>query len=402
MNVDLLFKDSLDNPYLKNYLSFFKTSVWEKLSSDERVDVYDKINKFFCAALKIQPYTIEYDKYSLQSFRNLDENGYKSNIVRKENKVLMINNVYKNQYCTLYDYFYAVIADLQNKICKSKYYKYLDQDQVNKWKKDLYSVSFGEIKIDSYSKDDFAYSSMDIDARKYCANILVGIIKMNFDYSNAKDEETFMSSIEVLKSDKIMKLEKKEGNKIYKDNVNKQKVLSDIRDRVHSFRNKVDLGEAKDEDLFLVVYPGVNDCIDLFLLIKIYNEIIKRIYNESISINEVSKDIIINGNKYDYRHFRNNIFNIVLYECLSKMEEDLKTDGKFINSFDVKNKGLNKALIDIKKEWVLGVINRVDNSLSSTDFGVIKYRPLSVLLSQENLDSYLEETTLNKTNKRRK
>jgi len=402
MNVDLLFKDSLDNPYLKNYLSFFKTSVWEKLSSDERVDVYDKINKFFCAALKIQPYTIEYDKYSLQSFRNLDENGYKSNIVRKENKVLMINNVYKNQYCTLYDYFYAVIADLQNKICKSKYYKYLDQDQVNKWKKDLYSVSFGEIKIDSYSKDDFAYSSMDIDARKYCANILVGIIKMNFDYSNAKDEETFMSSIEVLKSDKIMKLEKKEGNKIYKDNVNKQKVLSDIRDRVHSFRNKVDLGEAKDEDLFLVVYPGVNDCIDLFLLIKIYNEIIKRIYNESISINEVSKDIIINGNKYDYRQFINNIFNIVLYECLSKMEEDLKTDGKFINSFDVKNKGLNKALIDIKKEWVLGVINRVDNSLSSTDFGVIKYRPLSVLLSQENLDSYLEETTLNKTNKRRK
>lgn len=394
MNVDLLFENFLNNPYIKNNITKLKTSVWRTLSDEEKLEVYDCINRCFCSFLNTEFYNIKCEDSLYVDYIDIDgEEEYTNNIASEKNRTLKIKDINYNQYHTLYEYFYKVISDYQRKVVASKK-TMIDAKTKAKWKKDLDVFTFGSITVKTYDDEDIDYSSVVLDAKKYCFNIVMGMVKKNFDYFNSYDEEKFVSCTNLIENKDIVKLGKENARIGCNENLKIRDTLANINERFKYLNSLDDLSSVPDRDIFMVVYPNVSDNIDLLLMIKLYNEILNRIYDGDISLAKDNKKISINNHLYSYSKFRNYGFNIVLYECLNMIEKDLKNNKKFLNSKIVKDKGLKSALIEAKREWVETVVSRIDCSLMFVNFGVLKHQPLQFLFNDKNLSEYLEENTL--------
>lgn len=402
MNVDFMFESFLSNPYVKNNINKLKTSVWANLSDEEKIQVYNSINKCFCSFLKLEPYEFVYENVDYIDYIDIDDvnDDEVSNISCDKYKKIKIKDINYNQYHTLYSYFYMAISDYQRKVVNSKHSD-VNEKIREKWKRDLGFFSFGSIVVKNYDDEDSNYSSVVLDAKKYCLNIMMGIVKNNFSFINSYDEEKFISYTDLIENKEVIKLGKENSKAGYNDNLKIRDKLVKINEKFKCFSKLDDLSVIKDSDIFMVIYPSVSDNIDLLLMIKLYNEVLNRIYDGDISLSNNNKKIVINDHYYSYSKFRNYGFNIILCECLKLIEKDLKNNNKFLNSNLVKDKGLRRALIEAKREWVEEVIARIDCSLMFTNFGVLKYQPLHLLFSSKNLNNYLEENTLNKKTSRR-
>ena len=394
MSLDLLLNSFLSNPYLNSHLSNLKTDKWESLSSEDRLNVYDNINKSFCSFLNIDPYTLNYDDLAIRSCLLPDSDLNSSNVIKTDRRNIQINNIYLNQYSILYDYFYLVISDFQRKLCKGKYNKYVDEKVLEKWRHDIDCFSFGNIVIDNYDENDLEYSSIVLDAKKYSEKLIIAIIKNNFNYKSSFKEEEFLSRTDLFVNSSIVKRGKSLSKNSSKENIELKQSLINVSNKINNCRYLKDLSKVNDNDLFMIVYPGVYDNVDKFLIVKLCNEVLKRIYDDSVTIEESGNRVIVNGHSYRYSNFTDNIMQVLLCECMYKMENDLKNSNKFLNSSLVKEKGLKKALIETKKDWVENVINKVDHALAFVEFGVLKYQPLSRLYEPKNLDEYLNKNTL--------
>ena len=384
----------LSNPYLTSNLSKLKTDKWEQLSSEERLAVYDNINKSFCACLNMEPYTLNYDDLAIRSCLLQDSSDNPKTIIKNNRRNLVINNINDNQYSILYDYFYIAISDFQRKICKGKYNKYVEDKVLERWRNDIDSFAFGNIVVNNCDENDLEYSSITLDAKQYCEKIILAMLKNNFNYKSSFKEEEFLSRGDLLINNMLLKSGKTLSKYGSKDNIKLKNSLIEISNKLNSFRNVSSLSHIKDSDLFMIIYPNVYDNVDKFLIVKMCNEVLKRIYDDTVYIEEKGNRISINNHSYKYNDFTFNMFNVLLCECMHKMENDLKNSNKFLNSTLVKEKGLKKALIETKKDWVENVINKVDHSLAFVNFGVLKYKPLARIYESRNLDEYLNKNTL--------
>ena len=275
MSVDLLLNSFLSNPYLTSNLSKLKTDKWEKLSSEEKLNVYDNINKSFCSCLNIEPYTLNYDDLAIRSCLLLDSSDNPKTIVKKDKRNLMISDININQYSILYDYFYIAISDFQRRLCRGKYNKYVDDKVLEKWKHDIESFAFGNIVINNCDEEDLEYSSIVLDAKKYCEKLIFAVLKNNFNYKSSFKEEEFLSRGDLLINNMLLKSGKTLSKYGSKDNVKLKNSLIEISNKLNSFRNVSSLSHIKDSDLFMIIYPGVYDNVDKFLVVKLCNEVLK-------------------------------------------------------------------------------------------------------------------------------
>lgn len=399
MRLKFIISSFLNNPYVNKYFSMLKTESWHNLTDEEKISVYNGINKCFCDSLNLKCYDFIVNKNSISSS---NEDVF-SNVNFKNNKI-EITDISYNQYLTLFEYFSKTILRFQKKVCFSNCSSNSNESELGEnWKKDLEIFRLGPFSVSYNGEIINEFSNVMSDSKKFCENILFNIIKNNYDYSNCcYDEELFMNDSDILLDKSIVKV----GKYLYKSACDKKKViknsLMNISNKMKRLREMDDLSECDEKDLFYTIYPDVVSCLDVVSLVKIYNELAKRICDSEIVIEYVKNTVIINDSVYKSSLFKRNCFNILLDECLKKMESD------FLKVNDVSDLNTEEFVVlknnikSFKRKWMYGLIDRVDYALSNEDFGVVNYSILFLLFNKSNFNKYLNENTLSDKVVRRK
>lgn len=385
----------LSNPKLRAYFKYLKTSEWRKLKRNNIENFYFRFNKTLCKALNIDCIDIKIGENELGNNSFLDQENYKNIYINYDGE-MCINNINYNQYLTMYEYLYRVRLHLSGLQHLSKYDMHLDDEKLNQLNDNFRNVNYGEIsiKVDKDDGEEYEeYQFINKDAREFAEEIMFIIVNQNYDFSDGYDEEQFMNNCNILDNQYLS---------MVADYFIDAHIDSKTRDiyEVNQVRKKIKMMEKKnlsyleDSDLFFIVYPDIIRNSDPVCIINGFNEIIKRIYDDNLVISWKRDSLYINKNKYSINDI-DNLFNIVLYECLNDMEKKLRKNPfeleEYKNGLD-----LNKAIENYKKKWVYSVIYKVDSS--SQDYkesSVFKKQSLYRLLNKEQLQAAISKTSKN-------
>lgn len=391
MDINSVINDFFSNPKIGFYLSLLKTEKWAKLTEKEKKKFFMKFNSAFCEFLDINELRLEIVDSGIKS----EDVGdcYYSNVMVKGKGHLVINDINYNQYLTLYEYIFRVREEVQNLVCFTKLGDKFDSKLKANWNKNLDVIEFGDIKIDFYIEDgEFLseYQSVKLDAKKYAENIVVEVVKRNFDINNSTDEQAFMINKDIL----INKMIKDIGVELLDIKNFKEEIF---RDEVLEIKNKVDklceadLSDLASSDLVLALYPSISKTLDIRTLTRVYNELFSRIYDD-FDIKYSKGKVFINGNEWGMKYFYNNHLNVVLYEYIKLIDEVLRNDSSFLNSDDVKEKGVEEAIINVKKNCLYNIILKLDLMANSKELQAIGEQPLFRMVNKECLNSNLRDT----------
>lgn len=383
MKKDYVFIDVISNPKLHFLFECLKTSNWRKLNETGKENFYMKLNKAVCGALKIEEIDLVVGDGELNENSFLPNSDYKNLIIDYDQRPC-INDVNYNQYLTLYEYFFRVRMYLLYLTSEGKYNAFFDEDKMNNIRNNYKSEKMGGIhlhidKEDMESYEDYQY--VNREARGFAESILFKIVKDNYDFNDGHDEEEFMANYNVLVSSFVNDI-----GEFYLNghilNMNKAIFkLSKIKNKINQL-DKANLSSIKDEDLLFMVYPSIIHNSDPVIVINTFNEIIKRIYNDVFKITWKKGFLVINNHSYSINDI-DNLFNIVLYECLNDMNKNLKDELS------------ENDLVCYKKKWLLSVIRMVDSSVDVEDFGIFKYQSIYRLLNKEMMDNIVNNLDCN-------
>ncbi len=388
MDSELLLNELYNDPKISFYFSLLKTSKWRELKKNEKMKFFIKFHSYLCDKLELYKDVLIIDNEHLEDKASNDTKS--SNVSYDNGGMIYIQDVFYNQYLTLYEYFYVIMQKYQKRECvKSE-----DNDEnVKEWKKNLKSFSFGDAKIDYLLSDDEnygRYQSINDDALKFAREMVFKIVKTNFDYADSYDEQYFMSNPYVLVNNRVINEGKTLVSMVELDKMDEEQKLKFISGKVKNLLDNIE--NVKDEELFLAIYPSVSSEIDNAYLVDIYNEILNRIYEGNLVIKTNRNGVRIGNNSYNNKKFSENHFNIVIRECLNDLDSNLKKDEDFLNSELVKEKGLEEAIYNYKKKWFYKTILYIDRKLMDFDFSLIKYQPLYRLVNKECLMKNIKKT----------
>lgn len=383
MKKDYAVIDILSNPKLHFLFEYLKTSSWRKLSDVEKEKFYLKLNKIVCEALKIEQIELVVGDGEISRDSFLSNFDYRNLIVDCDQRPC-INDVNYNQYLTLYEYFFRVRMHLLYLFNEGEYNAFFDDLKKEFVIKNYKNEKMGGVhlhvdKEDMESYEDYQF--INREAKAFAETILLKIIKDNYDFDDGHDEEKFMENYNILVSDFVNDI----GEYYLSEHVSTvSKAIYELRkikgklDRL----DKGDLSSVSDRDLLFVVYPSIIHNSDPVIVIRSFNEIIKRIYSDDLKISWKGDSLVINNNSYLINDI-DNLFNIVLYECLCDMNKNLKS------------KMNEKEIKDYKKKWLLSVVRLIDSSVDIECFGVFKYQSIYRLLNKENLDKIVNNIDVN-------
>lgn len=391
----------LNNPESNKYFSMLKSEVWNTFSDEEKFEVYNSINKLLCEFFHLDMYNLSCKYGNKGTSKYYNENNYENVLVIGNGEEIIINDIDYNQYLTLFELLFNIFVDVEINIAFNEYGNDFDQTFKEEIKNELNPYAFGQITVHPLDEEFEEYSNHRLRCKSLAEQVLFYIVKNNFDYSNCYDEQVFMAKNNILINDSLIKLGKSRTSKNLEKNKLKRNRLFDLAKRIDGLRYMEDMSFARDEDLFMIIYPSIADNIDIILMVKVYGEIIRRIYGDNVSISNDRKKVTINDTCYTVSEFRDNAFNIVLKECLKQMDFDLKNNRKFLYSKEVQNKGLMKTIKSRKKKWLYKIISRIDIELGVIDFGILKYASLNRLVEDKNIDNYLDSYSNDLNNKRR-
>jgi hypothetical protein len=235
------------------------------------------------------------------------------------------------------------------------------------------------------------YQFINKDAKEFAQTILFEIVKRNYDSTDSYDEETFMSNYNIIGNASI----NERGRAFLDDHdveiyymMNKLKIIKEKIEKLDSS----DITTIDSKDLFFMVYPNVIKDCDNRLVVKCFNEIMKRIYGNNICITCSKKELRVNDNIYEIEDI-SNLFNIVLYECLNDMDLSLRKDREFIEGLN--GESVDNAIKLYKKKWLCAVIFEIDKNNNEEIFGILKYQSVYRLLNKEGLEKIITNTSGN-------
>lgn len=394
MDYELVISEFLSNPRISFYLNQLKTSNWKKMKETEKKKFFTKFNESLCEYLDINSFNIYFDGNHVNEEDVSKSSNYKNIKVEYGKKKMTINDINYNQYLTLYEYLFRVREEVQNLSIFTNYNKVNDEEKKKIWIKSTDNVRLGEIKVDFYIEEGeylSEYQDIKLDAKEFAEKIMFKIVKDNYDVNNSYDEEYFMSNEDILVDELLASIAGEMIDREMLDNDNIKNIVNKIKKKIDKYYN-CDFSKLSDEDLYMAVYPYININIDAKILVKAYQEIINRIYDDSINIRIHKNTVIINDNVYNEHYFMENPFNIILYECIRKLDSDLRNDSDFINNEEYMNEGLEKTIISFKKKWLYSTLMMIDRNTNYSDLSVFKYQPLYRLVNKENLIGNLEST----------
>ena len=90
-----------------------------------------------------------------------------------------------------------------------------------------------------------------------------------------------------------------------------------------------------------------------------------------------------------------NLLNILLYECLNNLDNDLREDTSLLDENILRSKGIEEAIKDYKKKWLYSVVRTIDNANDEDMFSAFKYQSLYRLINKEVMESVINKTTKN-------
>lgn len=378
MDTEAVINEFLHYDKIPFYIGLLKSEKWNNLTRHEKEKVFLKINDAFCEFLDIDDIHISFGD-DIIGISEIEDN-YRNIIIDQKNEFL-IRDINYNQYITLYEYFYRVREEIQNLVCFTDKEINVDEELKEKWKKNMTKIeSVSNIEVDFYIEDGeylCEFQDVKLDAKDYASKIMLEIVRNNFDYNNSIDEQEFMVNVDAF-SDKLLQF------------IGKEKILeitnekNIIKNKIERLNNDIktlkqsDLENVKNDILFCAIYPIFSSGFDCKYLVKIYREIINRIYDGNIDIKYSKNKVLINNNVYSSKRFLDNSFNIVLYECLRDMDKELRN-----------NNMSEEDICDFKKKWVYNTCLNIDKILGSRDLEIIKYQPLLKLINKEKIEENL-------------
>lgn len=389
MDYEVLLSELYNDPKISFYFSLLKTSKWRELKKNEKVKFFTKFHNYLSDKLDLYKDALLVDSEHIEN--NNTNNGQTNNVSYKDPGIIYIQDIFYNQYLTLYEYFCIVMQKYQKREC---FMNKKENISIEEWKKNLKSFSFGDAEINYLLSDDencWKYQTINNDALSFARKMVFDIVKRNFSYDDSYDEQYFMSNPYVLVNEEVIRDGKNIVDLLELDKMNEEQKLKVIDKKVVDMLDNIE--GASDEDLFLAIYPSVSCAIDNADLVDIYNEILNRIYEGNLCIKTNRNGVKIGNNIYNYRKFCDNHFNIVIRECLSDLDEKLRNDKEFISNELVNEVGLEKAIINYKKNWFYKTILYIDRKLLNVDFSIIKYQPLYRLVNKECLMSNIKKTS---------
>lgn len=378
MNNDSVVIKIMSDPKLAVLFEYLKTSNWRKLSEKNKINFYRKFNRFICEALNIDKFEIDISDNFIG--RDVYENEYNyKNIAGDCDNGLIINDINYNQYLTMYEYLFTLRLYLLELYYCDEYDINLSIEEREELFQNFKNVNYGEInlRIDKEDGEDYAfYQYIYKEARRFSETILFDIARDNYDINDGYDEEFFMSNCNILDNEFLNNAAEEFINEHLVDTFDAIRKVEIIKEKVEKLKT-TDLSLVDDKDLFFMVYPKIIKNSDPVLVIKCFNEIIRRIYSDDMRVSWSKNDLIVNGNIYPYDNLEN-LLNIVLYECLNDLDNQLKEDRS-----------------GYKKKWLLSVIYKIDSSNVGIDFGIFKYQSIYRLLNKEKLNDILDRTSGN-------
>jgi len=392
---DKIVLDILANPSVFSIFEHLKTEKWKKLSEDRKRNYFKKMNKYVCQAINIDPIEIVFDESGINKDSFFDEDEYKNVVVDDEDR-LVINDINYNQYLTLYEYFFRLRMYILESDYLEEYDAKLPKDKKEKLNKNYRNVEYGDIliRMDIDEGEPYEdYQFINKESKEFSETILFEIIKRNYDKNNGHDEEFFMSDYNIYENSFVSNAAEKYLNDHIVERSYYINIMNKVIEKKENLKRK-DISDIEDKDLFFIIYPSVIKNSDSKIIIKGFNEILSRIYSSDIKINYNNQGIIINKNIYPKKQI-DNLFNIVIYECLNDIDVSLRNNPSLLDKEEINDKDLNKAIFAYKKKWLFSVINRIDTNIDLEDFVVFKYQSLYRLLDKEKIQSILMATSGN-------
>lgn len=391
MNVESIVEDLLNMPKMSKCLDLLKTNNWKKLDVSKKKKVFETINKCFCEylGLKNNGIVVREDPLKKEIFgENADYHALEMSMYDDE---IIINDINNNQYTILYEYFYNIRLIMQDIILSDEETTNMSKDFFG-WKKDKDFIAFGDINIEAFNYDGNFIAkcqNTELDAIKFSEVIIEKIMSRN-SIENGYDEESFLSNCDVFVSDELINIGKKFDRAIkntyffYKDRL---RTVNEIINKASE-----NVSKLSNEYIYMFIYPDIACNVNPELLVKVYNQLSNIIYGDFIDIKLNRNKILVKDVQYTIKEFANRGFNILVYEILKDMDNEMRKDEKFFNSELVKNVGLETAIIEKKKKYLFKVISEIDSRLMGFEFGIINYLPLKYLLNIKNLDNIIKST----------
>ncbi len=389
MDSELLLNELYNDPKISFYFGLLKTSKWRELKKNEKMKFFIKFHSYLCDKLNLYKDVLIIDNEHLETKTSNDTKSV--NVSYDNGGMIYIQDVFYNQYLTLFQYFYIIMQKYQKRECVNSKNK---DEKIKEWKKNSRSFSFADAKIDYLLSDDEnygRYQTINEDALNFAMEMVFKIAKTNFDYEDSYDEQYFMSNPYILVNDRVINEGKNLVNMIELDKMNEEQKLKVISKKIKNLLDNIE--DAKDEDLFLAIYPSISSEIDNVYLVDIYNEILNRIYDGKLVIKINRNGVRVGNNSYNHKKFSENHFNIVIKECLNDLDNNLRNDKEFLSSEMVKEMKLEDAIYNYKKNWFYKTILYIDRKLLDVDFSLIKYQPLYRLVNKECLMKNIKKTT---------
>ena len=384
--------DILSSSKLNLFFECLKTDNWKKLSEKDKCAFFIKFNEKLSKIINIDEVELVVGDCELSSSSFLSDIEYRNLYINSQGE-LVINDINYNQYLTMYEYLYKMRLYMFEMTYLGEFEGKFDDETLELVYKNYRNVSYGEfsLKLDKDESDAYEeFQFINKNARKFAETIMFKVVRNNYDFNNGHDEEYFMSNCNVLYSDYIEEIgERNLGDHIV-DVCFAIDKLEKMKKKIEALEEK-DLSIVEDKELLFMVYPSIIKNSDPAIVIRSFNEIIKRIYGDDFKIVWDNKNLIINNNLYSVKELPN-LLNIVLYECLNHIDYSLRINHDFLNEQEIKDKGIDKAIFSYKKKWLYSVIRKIDASNNPKDFGVFGYQSIYRLLNKQKVESVLKKT----------
>lgn len=385
----------LSNPKLFSFFQYLKTENWNKLTTKKKENFYNRLNAMISEILDIDVVDLYIDDEGINQDNFEDPSSYKNTFVDSEG-TLIINDVNYNQYLTVYEYFFRLRLHLLELSFSNEYKLGLSEEDRKALEKNYKFVTHGDISLKMMLEEGHPYEDYQFinkEARKFAETIVFELVRRNYDPENCYDEEKFMSNYRILDNEVVMSMGESHYNDHCTDTVSNMHKLSLIIKKIENLKG-TNLTKVKDEDLLFMVYPSIIKNSKPEIVINAFNEIIRRIYGDGLKIKRDKKEFFINNNAYSNKELPN-LLNILLYECLNNLDNDLREDTSLLDENILRSKGIEEAIKDYKKKWLYSVVRTIDNANDEDMFSAFKYQSLYRLINKEVMESVINKTTKN-------
>ena len=115
MDSELLLNELYNDPKISFYFGLLKTSKWRELKKNEKMKFFIKFHSYLCDKLNLYKDVLIIDNEHLETKTSNDTKSV--NVSYDNGGMIYIQDVFYNQYLTLFQYFYIIMQKYQKREC---------------------------------------------------------------------------------------------------------------------------------------------------------------------------------------------------------------------------------------------------------------------------------------------